>query len=113
MAHASRSRSPSSGHVPNAAHVRLERAGSGRVTDLGGADARARHTRNAVQGLRAVHPELDATRWQRARGPYGPERAAAYSRNTPDGDRFRSGDRGNQGVVWEGFPKSTFSGPTT
>src|SRR5439155_4814627 len=87
---------------------RVERAGSGRVTDLGGAHARARHTRNAVQGLRAVHPELDATRWQRARGPYGPERVAAYSRNTPDGDRFRSGDQGNQGVVLGGFPKSTF-----
>jgi|SRR2546430_8358122 len=38
----------------------------------------------------------------------GPKEAAAYSRNTPDGDRFRSGDQGNQGVVLGGFPKSTF-----
>jgi integrase len=70
--------------VPNSPHLRVERLGGRRGALLGSSDARTHDARDALSGLRSVHPQPDASGRQRARrsdDEQVPRRP--YSRFTP------------------------------
>ena len=70
--------------VPDPAPVRLEYLGRGRGAVLSGGDAGACEPRDALQRLRALHPEPDTPGRQRAHAPDGGD---------GDGCETRGGDR--------------------